>query len=139
MALRLAPRGNHAVGEEPVVLFAEDEVLLRGDVTAALQEAGFVVIAATNGTEAKALLQEHAGSLRAFVTDVNLGAGPDGWDLGHLARELNPDLPVIYASGGTEQEWASKGVPNSLFIGKPYATAQIIVAVSTLMNAAKSS
>jgi hypothetical protein len=45
-------------------------------------------------------------------------------------------MPVVYMSGDSSPEWSSKGVPNSLMVAKPFAPAQIITAVSTLLNAA---
>ena len=118
----------------PEVLYAEDDVLVSEGLVASLEEAGYKVTVATNGTEARIKLNELSASLVAFISDVNLGGGPDGWELGHIARELNPALPVVYTSGQTEAEWASHGVPNSVFIGKPFAPAQVVVAVSTLLN-----
>ena len=68
--------------------------------------------------------------------DIRLGAGPDGWAVARRARELVPTMPVVYMSGDSSPEWSSKGVPNSLMVAKPFAPAQIITAVSTLLNAA---
>jgi hypothetical protein len=41
-------------------------------------------------------------------------------------------------SGDSAPEWTSKGVPNSIMVAKPFAPAQIITAVSTLLNQADS-
>ena len=122
---------------QPCVLLVEDEALLLDDLKSALEEGGFRVLAASNGTEALALLEREIVSIGALVTDVNLGEGPTGWDLAHVARERNAELAVVYASGGHESDWAVNGVPRSVFIAKPFATAQIVVAVSTLLNLAE--
>jgi hypothetical protein len=45
-------------------------------------------------------------------------------------------LPVIYVSGASHQDWTSKGVPESVMIAKPFAPAQIVVAISGLLNKA---
>jgi CheY-like chemotaxis protein len=78
----------------PEVLYAEDDVLVSESLVASLEEAGYKVLLATNGTDALVKLNELSASLVAFITDVNLGSGPDGWELGHSARELNPALPA---------------------------------------------
>ena len=57
----------------------------------------------------------------------------DGWELACAAREQASDLPVIYVSGASGHEWASRGVPGSLMIAKPFAPAQIVVAISSLL------
>jgi hypothetical protein len=37
-------------------------------------------------------------------------------------------------SGVHADEWASKGVPNSVMLAKPFAPAQLVTAVSQLLN-----
>jgi CheY-like chemotaxis protein len=116
------------------ILYAEDDAIISADTVDALEEAGFSVALARQGTEAIATLTELSTSLAALVTDVNLGSGPSGWELAHRAREMNPAIPVVYTSGETEAAWASNGVPNSVFIAKPFVSAQVVVALSNLLN-----
>lgn len=44
----------------------------------ALTEAGFGVVAAVSGEQARTKLDVDAARLRAVVTDIDLGPGPDG-------------------------------------------------------------
>ena len=81
-----------------------------------------------------AMLEADGAEFRALVSDINLGRGPTGWDVARRARELNEHLPVVYMTGGNGHEWASQGVPNSILIGKPFAPAQVVTAVSQLLN-----
>ena len=81
------------------------------------------------------MLESNSGVFLGLVTDVNLGDGPDGWDFGRRTRELSARLPVVYVTGKSEHEWTSKGVPHSVIIAKPFAPAQIVVAISSLLNA----
>jgi hypothetical protein len=57
----------------------------------------------------------------------------------HLRRvcHLNPPLPVLYVSGDSGAEWSANGVPNSLRLQKPSAIAQLVAAVTTLLNQAQ--
>lgn len=48
------------------------------------------------------------------------------------ARELDPEFPVVYMSGDSAADWASKGVPNSIRLSKPFAPAQLVTAVFSL-------
>lgn len=122
----------------PLLLYVEDEALIAVAVTEALQEAGFEVQHVHNGREAADALRERALQYQALVTDVRLPL-VDGWELARLARELNPSIPVVYVSGDSAAEWSAHGVPNSLMLQKPFAMAQIVVAVTTLLNQAASS
>ena len=45
-------------------------------------------------------------------------------------------MPVIYMTGTHAEDWASKGVPNSVLLTKPFAPAQLVTALSNLLNAA---
>ena len=121
-----------------VVLVVEDEQLLRDLVEPALADAGYSVLLAHNGSEALKYLEERESEeapLRALVTDVQLGPGPSGWEIAKRARELHPEIPVVCVTGTAAAEWPSKGVPNSLIIQKPFAAAQVVTAVSQLLNA----
>jgi DNA-binding response OmpR family regulator len=117
-----------------LLLLVEDEFLIREDLGTALTEAGFELIVAADGGQALADLETDATRFRAVITDINLGAGPDGWEVGRRAREIIANMPVVYMTGHSAHEWTSKGVPNSIMVAKPFAPAQIITAVSTLLN-----
>jgi DNA-binding response OmpR family regulator len=49
-------------------------------------------------------------------------------------RAKQPTLPVIYVTAAREEEWATDGVPNSILISKPFAPAQLVTALSNLLN-----
>lgn len=81
------------------------------------------------------MLDSADGKYRALVTDINLGRDKlNGWDVARHAREIDPGFPVIYMSGDSAEDWASKGVPNSVMLSKPFAPAQLVTAVSQLLN-----
>lgn len=119
-----------------VLLLVEDEELIRENLEAELAEAGFEVVSVSNGTEALAKLDEDGSSFRAIVTDIQLGTGPDGWKVARHARELMHEMPIVYMSGGRSHDWAVMGVPCSIMVPKPFAPAQIVTAVATLLNKA---
>ena len=79
-------------------------------------------------------LESAAELLSALVTDIRLKGDQDGWQVARRARELNPQLPVVYMSGDSAVEHTSQGVPHSIMVQKPFAPAQIVTAVSTLIN-----
>jgi hypothetical protein len=39
-------------------------------------------------------------------------------------------------TGAAADKWASQGVPNSILLEKPFAPAQLVTALSNLLNAA---
>ena len=116
-----------------LLLLVEDEVVIRAVVEEALTDGGFEVATAGDGHEALALLEADATRFRGVISDIRLGSSPDGWEVGRRARELAPAIPVVYMSGDSASEWASKGVPNSIMVAKPFAMAQVLTAISNLL------
>jgi CheY-like chemotaxis protein len=55
-----------------------------------------------------------------LFTDINLAGGMDGTTLARRAREILPDLPVVYASGRVNVLDLATSVPRSVFVAKPY-------------------
>jgi DNA-binding response OmpR family regulator len=45
-------------------------------------------------------------------------------------------MPIIYMSGESAEEWAVKGVPGSAMVAKPFAPAQLVTAISNVINEA---
>ena len=118
-----------------VILVVEDDALLQDMVQEALSEGGFETEITSSGEEAITILEGNKSKHRALITDVNLQGRLTGWDVAKRARELDPDLPVIYMTGAGVDQWPSHGVPNSLLLNKPFAPAQIVTAVAQLLNA----
>jgi CheY-like chemotaxis protein len=117
------------------ILVVEDDRLIQALVEDALSEGGFQSAFTVSGEEAIALLRGETSQYRAVVTDINLVGKVDGWEVAHAAREIDPAMPVLYMTGTHGEEWASKGVPNSVVLAKPFAPAQIVTAVAQLLNA----
>ena len=120
--------------ELPIILVVEDDQLIQSLVEETLGDGGFETAIAASGEEALSLLQDHKGKYRALVTDINLTGKMDGWEVAQYAREIEPDFPVVYMSGAAAADWTSKGVPNSIMLAKPFAPAQLLTAVSNLLN-----
>ena len=124
------------VNELPVVLVIEDEYAIQGIVEDALTEGGFVADILSSGEEALTLFRGGGKNYKALVTDVALKGRLNGWEVAAKIREKDPGFPVIYMSGANADEWASRGVPNSIMLAKPFAPAQIVTAVAQLLNSA---
>jgi CheY-like chemotaxis protein len=128
-------RGVFALSQNvPVILVIEDDDAIQTVVEDALSEAGFEPAIAASGEEAATLLKGVRGTYRALVTDIGLRGRIDGWEVARQAREIDPGFPIVYVSGASAADWASKGVPNSIMLTKPFAPAQLVAAVANLLN-----
>jgi len=116
------------------LLVVEDEALILDFAVTALEDGGYVVVTADAALPALALLEGTTRPFCGLLTDVNLGDGITGWEVARRARELSPEIPVVYMTGDSAHEWAAQGVPNSLLLQKPFAGAQLVTAISGLLN-----
>jgi CheY-like chemotaxis protein len=113
------------------ILLVEDVKRLADEMRKALEGRGFAVTVASDGNEACAVLAAPGSAFTALITDLDLGPGPNGWDVARAARTQNADVVVIYVTGGDGAEWAAGGVPGSLILRKPFTATQIVRAVNT--------
>ena len=114
-------------------LVAEDEVLIALSIETALADIGFQVTVTHTGIEAVSVLESEAVH-QLLVTDIRLGADPEGWAVAARARELHPEIQVIYITGDSMDDWRAKGVPESVLLAKPFLPAQIVAAALSLLN-----
>ena len=112
-------RGHAERGERNVrrVLVVEDEALICVETAETLEHQGFVVHVALSGEDALRRLRSGL-AIDILFTDINLAGPMTGETLAELARELKPDLAVLYTSGTVVAP--SHCVAGSRFVPKPY-------------------
>jgi DNA-binding response OmpR family regulator len=123
-----------SASEMHIILVVEDDDMIQAIIEDALTDGGYEAATAPSGDDAITLLLREHETYRALVTDINLPGEADGWEVARRAREMRPDFPIVYMSGRDAADWASKGVPNSIMLAKPFAPAQLVTAVSQLLN-----
>lgn len=119
-----------------MLLLVEDDALVVMVAEDALKLGGYAVIVATTGAEALGAIDAPFATFAGLITDIGLGQGPDGWEVARHAREQQADMAIVYMTAESAGEWPTHGVPNSLLVHKPYAPAQLLAAISTLITAA---
>jgi len=112
--------------DPPAVLLVEDDEPLRVVLHDGLKDGGFDVLVVASAKEALALLRSGV----ALITDIKLADGQEGWDVARQAREIDSSLPPVPPAA----DWRAQGVPNSIFLRKPFAPAQLLTAVSQLLK-----
>jgi DNA-binding response OmpR family regulator len=122
------------VASTQLLLLVENHTLIQNALHDALTDTGYDVAVASDGRNALRQLKTGAARFGGLITDIALGAGPDGWEVGRRARELSPHIQVVYMSGQSGRDWPAKGVPNSVMASKPFAVAQIVAAISALLS-----
>jgi len=108
-----------------MVLFVEDDPLVRNVVPPALQSAGFRVLCAADGEQALRVL-ETGEQIDLLFTDIVMPGTINGIDLAHRVRNRYPGVRVVLATGYTEQRVQIPGVRT---LPKPYGVSQAVGAL----------
>jgi CheY-like chemotaxis protein len=120
--------------QKSLVLIVEDNHLVRLAVEEVVSEGGFAFVAVATGDAAVVELEGDIARFCAVLTDVQMPGMASGWEVGRRARQLRADIPVIYMTADSAYHWTANGVPNSVLLQKPFAPAQLIAALETLLN-----
>jgi DNA-binding response OmpR family regulator len=115
----------------PIVLLVEDEELISHLVAYWLSERGFAVHELATADAALDYLGG-GGEADVLLTDVNLPGGLNGADLAKRARQLRPDLPIVYASARYGYSDLGGLVPRSVFLPKPYDRSDVCTLLERL-------
>ena len=116
------------------VLIVEDEFLIRSFVADFLSEYGFAVHEAATGEAALDYLRSGA-EIDVLFTDIGLPGAIDGTKLAERARQIYPELPVVYASALARPGDIRPRVPDSRFMPKPYKPAEVCALLASVSSA----
>jgi two-component system cell cycle sensor histidine kinase/response regulator CckA len=123
------------VGRGEVVLVAEDDALVRTILVRSLEEAGFGVLRAADGTAALELAANPEQRVDAVVTDLAM-PGLRGRELAEQLERLRPGIPVLFVSGHANYEVARRGLlyPGRPFLQKPFDPEALALKVRELLD-----
>lgn len=103
------------------VLLVEDDEAMREMARTMLLRLGYEVHAAKDGIEALETFRKHQKEIQAVVTDLSMPR-MDGWETLSALRRIDPNIPVILASGHHESLGLDRyqyEFPH-IFLPKPY-------------------
>ena len=83
----------------PSVLVVEDDPHVRVVLDEMLMDQCLDVWSVGDDLSAYQVLSQEAGRIAVLLTDINLGAGTNGFDVARRARSLNSRIEVIYITG----------------------------------------
>ena len=95
-------------GGTETVLLVEDDDLVRRFALDGLVQLGYTVIAASHGKAALEIVVERS-DIDLLFTDVVMPGGMSGQQLADAAKQLRPDLKVLYTSGYAEDVIVHEG------------------------------
>jgi CheY-like chemotaxis protein len=109
------------------ILVVDDEDLVRNFMSRALQKAGYLVVSASDGREALALL--HAAAVALVITDIRM-PHMGGLELGDHISRLPLAPPVVYASASDNPPSGSA----DWYLQKPFTAAKLTRMVQDILS-----
>jgi DNA-binding response OmpR family regulator len=116
------------------ILLVEDETFIAEMIQDALEDRGLNVKSAHCDRTAFDILEDEARSFALLIADINLGPGASGFDVARRARELHPDLKVVYITGHAAH-LQKQGVDGALMFPKPFYPDDLAERVLSLLDA----
>jgi signal transduction histidine kinase/ActR/RegA family two-component response regulator len=118
------------------VLLVDDEAMVRATLAAALEDFGYTVLVAADGTEALDRLVSSEGRVDVLVTDLSM-PGIDGLEVIRQAQRHRPGLPAVLLTGyaGHGAQLAVGGSVSGAFslLRKPVTVAQLADRIEALL------
>ncbi len=125
----MSKEGKPTVYPEARILFVDDDVQVRMALARLLELLGYHVDEASSGEQALQLLECTPYDLA--ILDI-LMPGMDGIEVMHRARQVDPDLPIVFLTGHGSVESAAEAVRSHAadYLLKPISNRDLAAAVA---------
>jgi CheY-like chemotaxis protein len=123
-------REEAAPDDGGTVLLVDDEDAVRDIGRRLLEEAGFEVVGAADGTEAVDYYREHADEVSCVLLDLTMPK-MGGEETFRELRKIRGDVRVVLSSGFSEQEAVGRFAEGGItgFVQKPYRFDKLVAEV----------
>jgi two-component system, response regulator PdtaR len=114
--------GSDHENKSITVLVVEDDAMMRTKLAEELQDAGYLVVEASDGTEALEILIVRR-DVKIVISDIRMPGPIDGVELCRRVRSGYPGMKIVLSSG--EPNAADSAAHDGFFV-KPYRVAWMI-------------
>lgn len=108
----------------PCAIVVDDDLLILMHASDILTDAGFRTLEASNGDEARAIVDQHGHEVVLLFTDVQMPGETDGFALARYVAERWPEIEIVVASGLLKPQPGDLPA-KAAFFSKPFS-AQIV-------------
>ncbi len=118
------------------ILIVEDEAVVRELAKIILERAGYCVLEAEDGPTALSIWSQLKDDIDMLITDMVMPNGITGRELAQRLSAERPQLPIIYASGYSQELTAPnfEETDRRVFLQKPYSPDQLTNLVKKLLR-----
>jgi len=124
-------------GRETILIVEDDQAVMRA-TAATLRKGGYTVLTASNGDEARRLVQPKADGIDLVLSDVVMPqlSGPE---FAEYLASIRPDIPLIFMTGYSEYpvstESGDNRIVNHRAIMKPFRPRDLLSIVREVLDA----
>ncbi|MFO0942361.1 MAG: PAS domain S-box protein [Pirellulales bacterium] len=129
------PDSNSSIQGCESIIVVEDEDAVRNLIRLTLEGYGYQVQLASDGLDALEWIRSKRDEVQLLITDMVM-PGMSGRDLAAKARQLIPNLRVIYMSGYTDDALSRFGLPGTTdqFVQKPFTPLTLVKKVRNYLD-----
>ncbi len=129
-ATQLSQRGSETV------LFVDDEPAVLELGQAALEEAGYTVLTASDGAEALSIYERHLDEIALLITDTTMPRMSGPQLARHVLRALRPDAKIILCSGQAVRDDDRRALDEAggAILPKPFIPTEILATVRRVLD-----
>jgi DNA-binding NtrC family response regulator len=121
-----------------IILIVDDDDQVLDIAAIVLASLGHQVIPATNGEAALEIIKYYRSYYRSvdlLLTDIVMPGAIDGWELARRAKQLQPDLSVLYTTGYGDRMMSDESKPGlGPLLPKPWRADQLASLVSRALR-----
>ena len=124
-------------GRETILIVEDDQAVMRA-TAATLRKGGYTVLTASNGDEARRLVQPRADGIDLVLSDVVMPqlSGPE---FAEYLASIRPDIPLIFMTGYSEYPVSSVSgdnrIANHRAIMKPFRPRDLLSTIREVLDA----
>ena len=124
-------------GQGETILGLEDDREVRSLAVAALERLGYRVLEAADANAAMQVLEEEADNIDLLLSDVVLPGGVSGPEFATKAKDLYPELKLVFMSGYAADLYTDDKIPgfDETLLNKPFRLADLAKAIHDALAA----
>ncbi len=117
------------------ILIIDDDPLVRATTSRMLEELGYKVLKAMDGTEGIEIYLNRYTEIKAVILDMVMPR-KSGYDVYFELKEINPEAKILLSSGLKTDEKVSKLLEKEVkyFIAKPYSITKLSVILNQVLE-----
>jgi signal transduction histidine kinase/CheY-like chemotaxis protein len=125
----ISPKGSETI------LLAEDSDDVRVLTSRILQERGYTVVQAIDGSSAVKIAEQHVGIIHLLITDMVMPGGMSGYDVYKAVLSLYPDIAALVITGYSGELAGESALnPKIPILPKPFTADDLLRRVNEVLQ-----